>query len=64
MPCRINVCSWRKRERSPGENPPKGDFSGFRMVYQISVIISDCFIFGVYVVYFAGKNKVLFATLM
>ena len=29
MPCRINVFSGRKRERSPRENPPKGDFVGF-----------------------------------
>jgi len=29
MPCRINVFSGRKRERSARENPPKGDFVGF-----------------------------------
>jgi len=29
MPCRINVFSGQKRERSPRENPPKGDFVGF-----------------------------------
>ena len=29
MPCRINVFSVRKRERSPRENPLKGDFVGF-----------------------------------
>ena len=29
MPCRINVLSGQKRERSPRENPPKGDFVGF-----------------------------------
>ena len=29
MPCRINVFSGRKRERSPRENPPNGDFGGF-----------------------------------
>ena len=29
MPCRINVFSGRKRERSPRENPPNGDFAGF-----------------------------------
>ena len=29
MPCRINVFSGRKRERSPRENPPKGNFVGF-----------------------------------
>jgi len=29
MPCRINVFSGRKRERSPRENSPKGDFVGF-----------------------------------
>jgi len=29
MPCRINVFLGRKRERSPSENPPKGDFVGF-----------------------------------
>jgi len=29
MPCRINVFSGRKGERSPRENPPKGDFVGF-----------------------------------
>jgi len=29
MPCRINVFSGRKRERSPRENTPNGDFGGF-----------------------------------
>ena len=29
MPCRINVFPVQKRERSPRENPPKGDFGGF-----------------------------------
>jgi len=29
MPCRINVFSGRKRERSPREDPPKGYFVGF-----------------------------------
>jgi len=29
VPCRINVFSGRKRERSPRENPPNGDFGGF-----------------------------------
>jgi len=29
MPCRINVFSGRKRERSPRENTPSGDFGGF-----------------------------------
>jgi len=29
MPSRINVFSGQKRERSPRENPPKGDFVGF-----------------------------------
>jgi len=29
MPCRINVFSGRKLERSRRENPPKGDFVGF-----------------------------------
>jgi len=29
MPCRMNVFSGRKRERSPRENPPKDDFVGF-----------------------------------
>jgi len=29
MPCRINVFSGRKRERSPRKIPPKGDFVGF-----------------------------------
>ena len=29
MPCRINVFSGLKRERSPRENPLNGDFSGF-----------------------------------
>jgi len=29
MPCHINVFLGRKRERSPRENPPKGDFIGF-----------------------------------
>jgi len=29
MPCRIDVFSGRKRERSPGEDPPKGDFVWF-----------------------------------
>ena len=28
MPCRINVFSGRKRERSPRENPQNGDFGG------------------------------------
>jgi len=29
VPCRINVFSGQKRERSPRENPPNGDFGGF-----------------------------------
>jgi len=29
MTCHINVFSGQKRERSPRENPPKGDFVGF-----------------------------------
>ena len=29
MPCRINVFSGRKRERSPRENSPNGNFGGF-----------------------------------
>jgi len=29
VPCRINVFSGRKREKSPRENPPNGDFGGF-----------------------------------
>ena len=29
MPCRINVFSGRKREKSPRENPPKGNLVGF-----------------------------------
>ena len=29
MPCRTNVFSGRKRERSPRENPTNGDFVGF-----------------------------------
>ena len=29
MPCRISVFSGRKRERSPCENPPNGDFGEF-----------------------------------
>ena len=29
MPCRTNVFSGRKRERSTRENPPKSDFVGF-----------------------------------
>ena len=29
MPCRISVFSGRKREKSPCENPPNGDFGGF-----------------------------------
>jgi len=29
VPCRINMFSGRKRERSPRENPPNGDLGGF-----------------------------------